>query len=102
MTKDLREKLLEKFPPFLSVQLEGYGADVDDIIAFLEEVRHQELEEIVKEIEKLKNVEDTEREGYDILEKHQQQHCCPGDDAWAGYEIALEEVKSLIAKKLEK
>lgn len=66
---------------------------------FLEEahkqlVSHWEAREawLRERISKLLDVEDTEREGWDMLEE---KSCCPGDDAWTGYEKAVNDILSL-------
>lgn len=52
-------------------------------------LRREWLEDRVKKMEKAKNVEDDEAFGYEILEKSGES-CCPGDDAFTGYEYALQ------------
>ncbi len=67
-----------------------------DILSFIESEKKLVIEEIVKEAERMKkeiHEEDSEKFGYDLLEKIGS--CCPGDDAANVYEYALD---SLISK----
>lgn len=73
----------------------------EDILTFIDDPKtllQAEREKLVGEIEKLKP-EDTEAKGWDIIEEHLGESCCPGDDAGMGYEVAISDIITLIRDK---
>lgn len=61
-----------------------------DIEDFIESLLSLHNEELVKKLEKLLDIQNSEAKGYEILEDSDLQ-CCPGDDCFLGYETGIKD-----------
>ena len=78
----------------------GIMFELDRIVKVLEKMIKQfpvtPMKNIIKEIESLLNVQDGESAGWQLLEG--KESCCPGDDAWLGYERGVKDCLKIIKK----